>query len=67
MGCCSSTPVPDEEWVEGHLDFWRTDDGGLGVDVKSIATDADVSRTSAYLCARCEEVESFYATLGASQ
>ena len=67
MGCCFSTPVPDEEWVEGHLGLYRTDDGFLGVDVKSIATDADVSRTSAYLCAHCEEVESFDAAYSASQ
>ena len=67
MESSSSTPVPDEEWVEGHLILGRTDDGGLHVGVMSIATDADVSRTSAYLCAHCEEVESFNATLSASQ
>jgi len=67
MGCCSSTPVPDEEWVEGHLYLGRTDDGGLHVGVKSIDTDADVSRTSAYLCAHCEKVESFNAKFSASR
>jgi len=67
MESSSSTPVPDEEWVEGHLDLERTDDGGLHVRVMSIATDADVSRTSSYLCAHCEEVESFNAAYSASQ
>jgi len=67
MRSSSSTPVPDEEWVGVHLILGRTDEGGLRVRVKSIATAADVSRTSAYLCAHCEEVESFDAGFGASR
>jgi len=67
MESSSSTPVPDEEWVWGSLYLERTDDGGLHVGVMSIATDADVSRTSAYLRDHCEEVESFNAQFSASR
>jgi len=55
-------PAPDAEWVEKHL---RLECDKMTL--KFIATDADVSRTSAYLCAHCEEVESFEAKFSASR
>jgi len=55
-------PAPDAEWVEKHL-YLQYNNVGL----KSVATDADVSRTSAYLCAHCEECESFEAKFSASR